>query len=143
MGIDHVVITEKPLSLEALVAKVGAHSCGAISVFIGTTRDNFQGKRVARLEYEGYIPMAEKELLKICNQIRDKWTVEAIAIEHRIGLVPIGEASVIIAVSSPHRRESLSAVDFAIETLKATVPIWKKEVYIEGDGEPVWKENCE
>lgn len=139
---DFVKITESQLSIEEATKQVTSPSSGAISTFIGTTRDNFNGKKVVRLEYEAYTGMAEQELRKICKEVREKWSsIEHIAVYHRLGLVPITEASVIIAVSSPHRRESLEAVHFAIDTLKAKVPIWKKEVY-EGD-EPQWKENSE
>ncbi|XP_028399025.1 molybdopterin synthase catalytic subunit-like isoform X2 [Dendronephthya gigantea] len=120
---------------------VGSPSAGATSIFVGTTRDTFNGKRVVRLEYEAYEPMAKKELAKICQDIHKKWNVLKIAIVHRIGLVPISEASVVIAISSVHRKESLEAVQYCIDTLKATVPIWKKEVY--DDGQSTWKENSD
>ena len=93
-----------------------------------------------RLEYEAYVPMAEKELQVICGEARRRWKLTKIAMVHRIGLVPIGETSVAIAVSSVHRRDSLEAVHFCIDTLKETVPIWKKEVYEDGE---VWKQNSE
>ncbi|KAJ0173474.1 hypothetical protein K1T71_010623 [Dendrolimus kikuchii] len=117
-------------------------SCGAVSIFVGTTRDNFEGKKVLRLEYEAYEPMALKAMKIICDDVRKKWpAVHSIAMYHRLGNVPCREASVVIAVSSPHRRESLDAVSYCIDQLKAVVPIWKKEVY-EGEA-PVWKENVE
>ncbi|OPJ87152.1 molybdopterin synthase catalytic subunit [Patagioenas fasciata monilis] len=116
-------------------------SCGAVSLFIGITRNNFEGKKVIHLEYEAYISMAETEIKKICRNIRQKWpSVKHIAVHHRLGVVPITEASVIIAVSSPHRAESLEAVMYCINTLKASVPIWKKEIY---EDEYSWKENKE
>ncbi len=100
------------------------------------------GKKVIRLEYEGYVPMAKAELLKICNQIRDKWpSVVGIAMLHRLGVVEVKQSSVIIAISSPHRKEAMDECTFAINTLKATVPIWKSEQY-EGDSR-IWKENPE
>lgn len=101
----------------------------------------FTGKKVLRLEYEAYVPMAEQELLKICAEARRRWRLTKVALVHRIGLVPIGEASVVVAVSSVHRKDSLEAVHFCIDTLKETVPIWKKEVY--EDGGEVWKSNVE
>jgi len=115
--------------------------CGAVSSFIGTTRDNFQGKKVVKLSYEGYVPMAIKELQKLCERASSTWNVGRIAIVHKLGDCPVRDASVIIVVSSPHRRASLDAVSFLIDELKATVPIWKREVY-DGD-EAVWKENIE
>ena len=138
---DIVLITEEPLVLGALAARVVCGTAGGIATFIGTTRDNFEGQRVLRLEYEAYQPMAEREMLAICQRMRDRWPLRHVAIAHRIGLVPIGESSVEIAVSSAHRREALEAVQFAIDDLKAHVPIWKKEVY-EGDA-AAWKENAE
>lgn len=93
------------------------------------------------MQYEAYQPMAEREMLAICQRMRERWPLRHVAIAHRIGVVPIGEASVEIAVSSAHRREALEAVQFAIDDLKAHVPIWKKEIY-EGDA-AAWKENAE
>uniref|UniRef100_A0A2H1WSI8 Molybdopterin synthase catalytic subunit n=1 Tax=Spodoptera frugiperda TaxID=7108 RepID=A0A2H1WSI8_SPOFR len=139
---DHLKLTPDKLSVDEITDLVTDDRCGAVSVFIGTTRDNFEGKKVLRLEYEAYEPMALKAMKSICDEARDKWpALHNIAIYHRLGMVPCREASVVIAVSSPHRRDSLDAVSHCIETLKASVPIWKKEVY-DGD-EPVWKENVE
>lgn len=93
----------------------------------GTTRDNWNEKTVVRLEYEAYDNMAIKEMKNICNVIREKWsTVKNIAIYHRLGNVPVKETSIIIAVSSPHRKDALEAVDFCINEFKRLVPIWKK-----------------
>lgn len=138
---DFIKITGDLLNVSDISNLVTLPSTGATSLFIGTTRNNFEGKTVLRLEYEAYIPMAEKELKKLCSKIRDKWNIANIAIYHRIGVVPVIEASVVIAISSEHRQESLEAVHFAIDELKATVPIWKKEVY-EGETN-AWKENKE
>ncbi|XP_022109630.1 molybdopterin synthase catalytic subunit-like [Acanthaster planci] len=140
-GKDFVQITSDPLSVEKATAMVSSPTSGAISIFIGTTRNNFEGKEVVRLEYEAYVPMAEKKIGCICRDVREKWEVEHVAVFHRIGVVPVQEASVIIAVSSPHRQASLEAVQYSIDTLKATVPIWKKEMFAEGRGR--WKENKE
>lgn len=141
MGDDVIVITSDVLHVENVTVHVQCPSAGAISLFVGTTRDCFEGQTVVRLEYEAYVPMARSELRQICKQARERWNLVKIAIFHRIGVVPIGEASVIIAISSVHRKDSLEAVQFCIDTLKATVPIWKKEVYEQGA--PVWKENKE
>lgn len=139
---DFVEVTHEPLDAQRAVELVAHASAGAISTFIGTTRDNFAGKKVVRLEYEGYEPMAKLEMRKICAQIRAQWpSVVGIALFHRLGVVLVKEASVIIAVSSPHRTEALQACAYAIDTLKATVPIWKSEQY-EGDAR-MWKENAE
>ncbi|KAK2151277.1 hypothetical protein LSH36_368g00038 [Paralvinella palmiformis] len=151
MGMNRIEILSCPLNVDKAVEFVTSPTSGAISMFIGMTRNNFDGKKVIKLQYEAYTSMAEKELNKICQHIREKWTVEHICIYHRIGQViydivnilevPVTEASVVIAVSSPHRQESLEAVHYAIDSLKASVPIWKKEIYDEGDS--IWKENKE
>ena len=138
---DLVKVTSASLNAGDILTKVSTNAAGASSIFVGTTRDTFEGKRVARLEYEAYVPMAEKELKRLCGKVRERWNVERIAVVHRTGVVPLGEASVVIAVSSAHRKEALEAVHFAIDDLKATVPIWKKEVYT--DGTNSWKENKE
>ncbi|XP_030048638.1 molybdopterin synthase catalytic subunit-like [Microcaecilia unicolor] len=139
---DIVKVTPEKLSAEEVSQMVVSPCCGAVSLFIGTTRNNFEGKNVLRLEYEAYVPMAEIEIKKICAEIRQKWpSVKHTAVYHRLGLVPVTEASVILAVSSPHRGESLEAVKYSINALKARVPIWKKEIY--GEEEYSWKENKE
>lgn len=128
-------------SLQACSDFVNDPSCGAISTFVGITRDNFQGKTVTQLSYEGYVPMAEKELHKICVQACQQYEIQKIAAVHILGDCPVGSASVILACSSPHRRDALRCVEFLIDALKARVPIWKRECY-EGD-DAVWKENVE
>ena len=105
---DLIQITNNRLDVAAISASVTDHSTGATSLFVGTTRDNFQGKKVLRLEYEAYEGMARKELEKLCQQVRSKWPeVHKIALHHRLGVVEVTEASVVIAVSSPHRKDSL------------------------------------
>jgi len=138
---DEVIITYDPLDVGAISSKATASCTGATSLFVGTTRDNFQGKNVLQLEYEAYEPMAKKEMLKLCADVRSKWSLHNVIIHHRLGLVKVTEASVVIAVSSPHRKESLEAVQYAIDKLKETVPIWNKEIYEEGGQE--WKANQE
>jgi len=139
---DLIKITPSQLDVGAISSSVTEVCTGATSLFVGTTRDNFQGKKVVRLEYEAYEGMARKELAKLCQEVRSKWPgIHKIAIHHRLGVVEVTQASVVIAVSSPHRRDSLEAVQFAIDKLKQTVPIWKKEIYAEG--EDAWKENQE
>jgi molybdopterin synthase catalytic subunit len=138
---DFIKITPDPLQVDQICAQVTTTTTGATSIFVGTTRDNFKGKKVVSLEYESYIPMAEKKMKELCNRLRVKWPIlHNIAIYHRLGLVGPCEASVIIAASSPHRQEAVEAVQFAIFELKATVPIWKKELYEDGSE---WKENKE
>ncbi|XP_063607989.1 molybdopterin synthase catalytic subunit-like [Penaeus indicus] len=138
---DHIKLTQEVLSTGEVADAVTDPSCGAVSLFVGTTRNNFQGRRVVRLEYEAYEEMAEKEMRAICRLAREKWNIKHIAIYHRMGVVPVLESSVIIAVSSTHRRESLEATSFLIDELKARVPIWKKEMYDDGGGD--WKKNKE
>ncbi|XP_068219076.1 molybdopterin synthase catalytic subunit [Palaemon carinicauda] len=138
---DYINITAESLHVDEVTKLVTNSSCGAISLFVGTTRDTFEGQTVVKLEYESYKEMAEKEILKLCKQAREKWPLHHIAVHHRLGVVPVSEASVILAVSSVHRRESLEAVSFLIDELKANVPIWKKEIY--DDGSSDWKQNKE
>ncbi|NXC14196.1 MOC2B synthase, partial [Corythaeola cristata] len=130
---DFINLKSEKLSVDEVSELVISPCCGAVSLFIG--------KKVVHLEYEAYTSMAETEIKKICRDVRQKWpSVKHIAVHHRLGVVPITEASVIIAVSSPHRAESLEAVMYCINTLKASVPIWKKEIY---EDEYSWKENKE
>jgi len=138
---DFIEITEEPLKVDEISAQVTDKGTGATSLFVGTTRDNFDGKKVIKLEYEAYTPMAKKKLKELCNRLRAKWPdLYHIAIYHRLGEVGPCEASVIIAISSAHRKASLEALHFAIDELKATVPIWKKELYEDGS---MWKQNSE
>ncbi|XP_071964668.1 molybdopterin synthase catalytic subunit-like [Antedon mediterranea] len=136
-----IKISHDVLKCDDVYQMIGCPTCGAISLFVGTTRDHFEGKKVVELEYEAYIPMAEKEIETICAEVRSKWQVKHIAVYHRLGLVKIGEASVIIGISSTHRHESLQAVQYCIDKLKEKVPIWKKEVYEDGGSD--WKANKE
>jgi molybdopterin synthase catalytic subunit len=128
-------VTDKPIELQELVAYVTDREAGAIATFIGTTRNNNEGRRVIALDYDGYPEMAEKELARIGADARTKWPICRMAIVHRLGPVQITEASVIIAVSAGHRDAAFAACRFAIEEIKKTVPIWKKEVY---EGGEVW-----
>ena len=138
---NFIEITHDMLDVNQISKQVTEPCTGATSLFVGTTRDNFQGKKVIQLEYEAYVPMAKKKLVELCNRLRVKWSdLHHIAIYHRLGLVGPCEASVIIGISSAHRKASLEAVQFAIDELKATVPIWKKELYEDGSE---WKENKE
>ena len=110
---------------------------GAVSLFVGTTRRHTEGKgETVRLEYDCYEDMAVAEMKRLGNQVLRRWTVERVYLVHRIGSVPVGEASIIIAVSAAHRQAAMDACRFLIDTLKETVPIWKKEVY--DDGRTEW-----
>ncbi len=127
------VVTEEPLSLEAVVAEVADDRAGAIATFSGTVRSVSRGRDVERLEYEAYTEMAESVMAGIATVLRARYDLHDVAIHHRVGDVGIGEASVVIAVSAPHRADALAACKDAIDTLKETVPLWKKEVYEGGE----------
>jgi molybdopterin synthase catalytic subunit len=128
-------VTHEPIDLSALVEHVTDPEAGAIVPFIGTTRNNNEGRKVIALDYEAYPEMAEKELARIGADAAKRWPICRMAIVHRLGPVRIGDASVIIVVSSAHRDAAFAASRFAIEEIKKTVPIWKKEVY---EGGEVW-----
>ncbi len=134
-GGGRYVVTDQELCLEEVAARVRDPSCGAVTVFEGSVRDVSRGRKVLYLEYEAYKEMAEKKLAEIGDDIRARWGLDRVAISHRVGRLELGEASVIIAVASPHRPEAFEACRYAIETLKKTVPIWKKEVWEDGE---VW-----
>ena len=126
-------VTDRPLNLQELVDFVTDPEAGAIATFIGTTRNNNEGRRVVALDYDAYAEMAEKELRRIGDDANKKWQLCRMAIVHRIGPVQITQASVMIAVSSAHREAGFAACRFAIEEIKKTVPIWKKELYEGGE----------
>jgi molybdopterin converting factor subunit 1 len=131
-GVDLYEISEAPLSLDALAQEVGQNTSGAVASFLGIVREFARGRQVEYLEYDAYPEMAVTKMQQIGEEIRHRWPIDRIAIQHRIGRLAIGEASVAIAVSSPHRREALQACAYAIERLKEIVPIWKKEVWTDG-----------
>ncbi|QSE96005.1 molybdenum cofactor biosynthesis protein MoaE [Fulvivirga lutea] len=128
-------ITEDTLDINAITNEVIDPACGGIDVFVGTVRNQTKGKEVTHLFFETYESMAISEMNKIASLIKEKWPVQKISIHHRVGRVEIGEVVVVIAVSSPHRKEAFEACQFAIDTLKNTVPIWKKEFLKDGE---VW-----
>lgn len=128
-------VINQPIDLNELVRFVTDPAAGAIATFIGTTRNNNEGRTVIGLDYEAYPAMAVKELERIGEHAKKQWPICRMAIVHRLGAVKIGEASVIIAVSSAHRDAAFAACRFAIEEIKKTVPIWKKEVF---EGGEVW-----
>lgn len=135
-------ITDAPLDPEALAARVARPEAGAMATFAGVVRNHARGRRVLYLEYDAYRPMAESEMRRIAQEAAARWEC-AVAVQHRVGRLEIGEASVVVAVSSAHRAAAFDACRYVIDTLKQTVPIWKKEVWeggevwIEGDGEAV------
>jgi molybdopterin synthase catalytic subunit len=113
--------------------KVRGAGSGAIVSFLGTVRDFSRGKRIERLEYEAYAGMAERKMAEIGETIASRWPGARVAISHRVGRLAIGEVAVAIAVSAPHRAEAFEACRYAIDRLKQTVPIWKKEFTVEGE----------
>ena len=126
-------LSEEPLSLEAAAAEVASDEAGAIATFVGTTRAHSRGRDVVRLEYEAYEGMAEAEMERIAAVLRERHEVIGVAIHHRVGPVEIGETSVVIAVAAAHRAAAFDACREAIDTLKQTVPLWKKELYEGGE----------
>jgi MoaE-MoaD fusion protein len=127
------LLSEQPLSVEAVVEEVASDEVGAVATFVGTTRVHSRGRTVTSLEYEAYEGMAEEVMSEIADELTARYELCAIAIHHRIGRVGIGERSVVIAVSAPHRQDALAACKDAIDTLKERVPLWKKEVYVGGE----------
>ena len=127
-----IEVTQELLDPEAVTRKVVKDTNGAVVTFLGTTRDNFEGKRVVTLEYEAFEEMAVKKLEEIRQGLMAEFQIEDIAIAHRIGRVDIGQISLVVAVASPHRKEAFLACHEAVDRLKATVPIWKKEIYEDG-----------
>jgi molybdopterin synthase catalytic subunit len=126
-------LSEEPLSLEKVVREVASDQAGAIATFSGTTRAHSRGRDVIRLEYEAYEGMAEAEMERIAAALKERFTLVDVAIHHRVGVVAVGETSVVIAVSSAHRGDALAACAEAIDTLKGSVPLWKKEIYVGGE----------
>ena len=126
-------LSEEPLSLDAVVAEVADERAGAIATFTGTTRIESRGRTVRWLDYEAYAEMAEDVMAGIAAQLEERYDLCAVAIHHRVGRVGIGEPSVVIAVSAPHRADALAACKDAIDVLKESVPVWKKEVYEGGE----------
>ena len=130
-----IVITRKPLDPASITASVENEANGAVVTFLGTTRIQTRGKQVLYLEYEAYEEMAQKMLTRIVEEIRQEWNIEYVSIAHRFGRLEIGEISLVAAVGSPHRGEAFSACQYIVNRIKENVPIWKKEVFEDGE---VW-----
>jgi molybdopterin synthase catalytic subunit len=128
-----ISITREPLNRSALIEAVSHPGVGGIVVFEGVVRDNARGKQVRYLEYDVYPEMAIQQIRTIVTEAQQRWGVERVAVAHRVGRLEIGEASVIVVVATPHRGEAFEACRFIIDTLKTTVPIWKKEVATNGE----------
>jgi molybdopterin synthase catalytic subunit len=127
------LLSDEPLSLDRVVDEVRDERAGAIATFTGTTRSESRGRDVVHLDYEAYEGMAERVMEEIASELGAQYELCGIAIHHRTGRVSIGETSVVIAVSSPHRADALAACRDAIDRLKERVPLWKKEVYVGGE----------
>lgn len=130
-----IKILDTPLDIQTCLDFVTSPSAGGIDIFVGTVRNQTKGKEVQRLEFEAYEKMAVSEMKKIAEQAIAKWPVQKILIHHRVGALQIEDIAVIIAVATPHRKASFEACQFCIDTLKETVPIWKKEIFTDGE---VW-----
>jgi molybdopterin synthase catalytic subunit len=135
---DLIQLSDSPLDVAAAVAAVSDGGAGAISVFLGTTRDetSASGRPLVALDYEAYPEMARKQLHALAAEARKRWPILRVAILHRVGRVEVGKPSVLIAVSTPHRAEAFEACRFLIDRLKAEAAIWKKEVW--DDGSTSW-----
>ncbi|MBU9721822.1 MULTISPECIES: molybdenum cofactor biosynthesis protein MoaE [Bacillaceae] len=127
------VITDKEISIQEVVDKVMDRNAGAINTFIGTVREMTKGKKTLYLKYDAYVPMAEKKLQQIGEEILKDFPEAKVAITHRIGELAICDIAVVIAVSTPHRADSYTASRYAIERIKEIVPIWKKEHWEDGE----------
>jgi len=128
-----IQITDKPIEAQKVIDTVANLRSGAINVFIGTVRDSSSKKNVLWLEYEAYETMAIAEIQRIIDAALLQWPIMGWVVSHRVGILKPGEVAVVIAISSPHRKESFSACQFIIDEVKAKVPIWKKEVFEGGE----------
>lgn len=128
-----IEITEQPIEVQKVIEAASLKEAGAINTFIGTVRNHTSGKKVTRLEYEAYEPMAVSEIRKIIEEASQQWKLTGWAVSHRVGTLLPGEIAVVVAVATPHRKESFAACQFIIDSLKQTVPIWKKEFFEDGD----------
>ena len=132
-----VEIGPDPISLDPLIKAVEGENKGAIVTFQGTVRNHAEGRQVRGLTYEAYIPMARSQMAAVAKEIHDRFELLDVAMVHRVGSLELGEIAVAIAVSAPHRGDAFEACRYAIDRLKETVPIWKKEFYT--DEKPIWK----
>ena len=132
-GTDRVNLSDVPIDPGEVVSRVAGPGRGGIVSFSGAVRNQARGREIRHLEYEAYPGMAEQEMEKICDAAERRWPGVRVAMAHRVGHLEIGELAVVIAVAAPHRAEAFEACRFAIDTLKETVPIWKKEFATDGD----------
>ena len=130
---SNIQIFSSPLNIQSSIDWIMSPESGGIDVFIGTVRNATKGKKVIRLEFEAYEPMAIAEMEKIAKQAYEKWPAQKVLIHHRTGVLDVGEVPVVIAVSAAHRAAAFDACRYIIDTLKQTVPIWKKEIFEDGE----------
>ncbi len=131
-------VTAEPLDSQWLVEAVRKDESGAVALFFGVARNHSEGRRVRALEYDAYPSMAEKKLREVGDEVRDRWPITGIGVLHRTGVLAIGEASLLVAVSAAHRKEAFEACHYAVDRIKEIVPIWKKEIWEDGEGEGAW-----
>ena len=127
-----VTIVQTPINVEQVMRDIATPRSGGIDLFVGTVRNHSHGKRVRQLEYSAYVPMAEKIMGEIEQELARKWTIDKVVLVHRIGVLQIGDVAVVTAVSAAHRAAAFEACRYAIDRVKAIVPIWKKEYFEEG-----------
>jgi molybdopterin synthase catalytic subunit len=128
-----IEITSLPIDVQHIINAASQTEAGAINTFIGTVRNQTSGKKVVRLEYEAYEPMAISEIKKIIEKASETWFLLGWAVSHRVGMLLPGEIAVVVSVSTAHRKASFEACQFIIDSLKETVPIWKREFFEDGD----------
>ncbi|MXV77668.1 molybdenum cofactor biosynthesis protein MoaE [Candidatus Poribacteria bacterium] len=128
-------ITDEIITETQVREVVESPEAGAVVLFLGTVRNNTDGRQVKHLEYDAYTPMAERKMAEIGQEILEKWGIKHVAIIHRVGKLEIGEVSVAVGVASPHRKNGFEACKYAMDRLKQIVPIWKREVWLDGDAE--------
>jgi molybdopterin synthase catalytic subunit len=125
-------VTEDPIDPAALLTGAATPSDGAVLLFLGVVRDHNEGRDVGHLEYQAYVPMAEKVMREIVDEASARWSTGPISVVHRVGMLEIGEASVAIAVAAPHRGDAYEASRYVIDEIKKRVPVWKREGYLDG-----------
>ena len=135
MGASYASIVGEPLDAARILAESLSDEDGAALLFWGVVRNENDGRAVTQLEYHAYEAMAEREILRIVDEARERWPVGDVRVYHRVGLLQVGEASIAIAVAAPHRGEAYEASRYVIEQIKRRVPIWKREGYTEGEHE--------
>jgi molybdopterin synthase catalytic subunit len=135
VGASYAAVTAEPIDAARVLGDTLSPADGAALLFWGVVREQNEGRAVTQLEYHAYEAMAEKEMLRIADEARERWGTGDIRVVHRVGLLRVGEASIAIAVAAPHRGEAYEASRYVIEQVKQRVPVWKREGYVEGDRE--------